>query len=174
MSFSMRTNAPDFIEQISTRICELQKSQLSLQAQLKNAQHGFERKLDESALCVIDILDMINATQLDNSEIADEAHSNAKLIIKKIEKRLIELLKHWQVQEIVFKAGRVEVGKTRVLETRKVSEDIPIGTILEICREGYQRGVKVIRPADVITGLAEKCSNGTCPPSVPLRLTPKK
>ena len=42
-------------------------------------------------------------------------------------------------------------GKTRVLETREASGEIPAGTIIEICRKGYQRGNKIIRPADVIT-----------------------
>lgn len=50
------------------------------------------------------------------------------------------------MQEITLAHDRVEVGKTRVLETRQISEGTPSGTILEVCRKGYQRGNKVIRP----------------------------
>jgi molecular chaperone GrpE (heat shock protein) len=55
------------------------------------------------------------------------------------------------VQELIFTNGRIEAGKTRVLEARKVSGEIPTGTIINVCRKGYQRGDKIIRPADVIT-----------------------
>jgi hypothetical protein len=46
----MQINRPNLIEQIETRICELQKSYVSLQEQLKNSQNNFEHSLDDSAL----------------------------------------------------------------------------------------------------------------------------
>lgn len=143
-------NEPNFIEQIEQRICELQKTHLSLQEQFQRSQHDFERNLDHSALQIIDVLDMIETTKL-NLNIEGEANSNARLIVKKIEQRLNNILRYWQVQEIVFKDGQIEAGKTRVLETQKVSDAIPAGTIVKICRKGYLRGAKTIRPADVIT-----------------------
>jgi molecular chaperone GrpE (heat shock protein) len=146
----MQINKPNLIEQIETRICELQKSYVSLQEQLKNSQNNFEHSLDDSALRIIDILDMINMAKL-NMDLDCEANSNAQLIIKKIEKRITDVLRRLQVQEIIFTDGRIAAGKARVLETRKVSGETPTGTIIEVCRKGYQRGDKIIRPADVIT-----------------------
>jgi molecular chaperone GrpE (heat shock protein) len=86
-----------------------------------------------------------------NMKSVDDNNSFAQLIIKKIEKKLNSVLAGWQVQEIVFEEGRIEPGKARVLETRKVSKEILAGTIVEICRKGYQRCGKTIRSADVIT-----------------------
>jgi molecular chaperone GrpE len=146
----MQINRPNLIEQIETRICELQKSYVSLQEQLKNSQNNFEHSLDDSALRLVDILDMISMAKL-NMDFDGESNSNAQLMIKKIEKRITDVLRRLQVQEIMFTDGRIVAGKARVLETREVSEETPTGTIIEVCRKGYQRGNKIIRPADVIT-----------------------
>jgi molecular chaperone GrpE (heat shock protein) len=149
----MKINELNSIEQIKMRICELQKAHVSLQEQFKAYQNNVDSNLNDSALKIIDILDMIETTK-SNVDLDNEANSNTQLIIKKIEKRLIAILKYWQVQEIVFKDGQIEVGKAKVLETRKVPGEIPVNTIVEVCRKGYQRGNKTIRPADVVT--AEK------------------
>ena len=146
----MQTNKRDSLQEIEARIGELQKSHVSLQEELKKLQNHVERNLDDHALRIIDILDMLDMIKL-NMTLDDPANSNAQLIIKKTEKRLTDILRHSQVQEIIFKDGRIEAGKTRVLETRQVSNEIPTGTIIEVCRKGYQRGDKTIRPADVIT-----------------------
>ena len=146
----MQISELNSIEQIETRICELQKFCVSLQEQLKNSQNNFERNLDDSALRIIDILDMIDTVKL-NMDLDNEANSNAYLIINKIAKRITDVLIRLQVQEIAFTDNRIEAGKARVLETRKVLKETPAGTIIEVCRKGYQRGNKIIRPADVIT-----------------------
>jgi molecular chaperone GrpE (heat shock protein) len=151
----MPINDSNLIEKIEARICEIQKSHGSLQEQLKNSQNNNERNLDDFSLRIIDVLDLIG-TAKSNLGLDDEVNSNGLLIIKKIEKRLADILKRWQVQEILFKNNLIEAGKARVLETRKVLEDVPTGTIIEVCRKGYQRGDKTIRPADVITAIKDK------------------
>ena len=45
---------------------------------------------------------------------------NAPLVIKKIEKRLLELIRCWQVQEIRLEDGKIEPGKARVLKPERV------------------------------------------------------
>lgn len=134
--------------EIQTRICELQKSHVSLQDSVKSSQNFFDKELNDITLRLIDILDMIGITKSNDSV---DNKSNGQIIINKIEKRIIEILKRLKVQEIIFTNNFVEIGKARVLETREVKEVHNSGTILEICRKGYQRGDKVIRPADVIT-----------------------
>lgn len=136
-------------EHIEKRIIELQQAHVCLQEELKRTQNKTERDMDEIALRLIDILDLIHLTKKSSGDV--NAAPAAPVITQKIEKRLLELFKRWQVQEIVFKEDQVETGKARVLETRPVSSDIAPGTIIEICRAGYQRGSKTIRPADVIT-----------------------
>lgn len=141
------------IEKIETRLIEIQKSQVSLQEKLKQGEHEFERMIDDAVLRMIDILDMIELSRK-NRDVSGDAdpNLNTPLVIKKIEKRLLELIRCWQVQEIRLEDGKIEPGKVRVLETRKSSgSEISTGSIIEVCRKGYQRGNKIIRPADVIT-----------------------
>lgn len=146
----MPNNDPSVIDKIAARVGEIQKSYVCSQEQLKHSAGAFDRSIDEVVLRIIDILDMIDTAKL-TTNASSEDNSTAQLVIKKIEKRLTEIIRRWQVQEITFNTGKVEPGKVRVLETRKTSSEIPAATIIEICRKGYQRGDKVIRPADVIT-----------------------
>jgi len=138
----MKVNRLQTIDQVVMRICELQIAHVSLQEQFKVAQNNSDRDRNDAALRIIDILDLIETVG---------SSTDTPLVIKKIEKRLVDILKRWKIQEIIFKDGQIEVGKVRVLEARKVDEEIPAGAIIEICRKGYQCGDKTIRPADVIT-----------------------
>ena len=154
MQTDLQTKGADALEQIETRLSALQISHVGLQENLKNERHRFERHLDEDALRIMQILDMIDSTSSTALGLVNEVPSNAQRIIRKIEKRLVEILTHNQVQEIIVSDGRIEAGKTRVLETRPASNEMPAGTIIQVCRKGYQRGDKVIRPTDVITASA--------------------
>ena len=145
----MHTHNKGLFEQIKTRISELQQSHVHLQEQYKNSENDFERNINDAALHIIDILDMIAMSILNMNNLSDT--QSALLIIKKIEKRLINLLSRWHIEEIKFINNQIEPGKARVLETRKTQEEIPAGTIIEICRKGYQQNKNIIRPADVIT-----------------------
>lgn len=138
----MKVKGLQVIDQVTTRICELQTAHVSLQEQFKVAQNNADRDLNDAALRIIDILDLIETVG---------PNTDASLVIKKIEKRLADILKRWKIQEIIFKDGQIEVGKARVLEARKVTGEMPAGTIIEICRKGYQCANKTIRPAYVIT-----------------------
>lgn len=145
----MQMHKLDSLEQIINRVCGLQRAQVTLQEQYKNSQNTFECHIEDSARAIIDILDMIEVTTV-NMNLDDVACANAKRIIQKIEKRLVSVLQSWQVKEIVFQDSIIEPGKARVMETRHVSE-IPVGSIIEVCRKGYQRYDKIIRATDVIT-----------------------
>ena len=108
-----------------------------------------ERHTNDAALRVIDILDMIDTIE-SNPCVSDASGSIDRLIIKKIVKRLADLLKRWQVTEIDLNEARLEEGKIRVLEVQATTAEAPAGAILKICRKGYQRANKIIRAADVI------------------------
>jgi len=141
----MTTLDIELVNQIEDCIANLQKENVLLQDQVQTLKKDSDRCIEDSALRIIDILDMIHLMQ--SSLNADAS----VVIIQKITKRLYDILKQWQIYEITFPSGQIEVGKVRVIETRPASTDISTGTIIEICRKGYQRGNKIIRPADVIT-----------------------
>lgn len=138
------------IDKMEARILALQNAHLSLEEDIKKLRHDFENHIEHSALRTIDILDMIDNIK-SNLNLEGEQNKDTQFIIKKIEKRLCSILRFWEVQETILKDGQVEVGKTRVLETQAIPGGIAAGTILKVCRKGYQRGEKIIRPADVIT-----------------------
>lgn len=81
----MQTKNSSAIDKIEIRICELQTAYVALQEQLKNMQSDFERKLDDSALRIIGILDMMDMAK-SNMNLNNDANSNAQLIIKKLKK----------------------------------------------------------------------------------------
>lgn len=140
------------IEQLKERIVALQSAVVGLKEQLKKQQNNFENTLDQSALKIIDILDMINMVTANNLN----RETNLALLLEKIEKNLVALLRAWQVQEITVVDYQIDPSKLRVVDTRQSVENIAITKIIEICRKGYQRGNKIIRPADVITSKTGK------------------
>lgn len=147
------TNKIEKIEKVEKQICTLQYAHISLQEQLKNTHNKFERNLEDAALKIIDILDMMeNArTHLNLCDaLNSRANANAELILHKIEKRLSAVLQCLQVQEISLTDGQNEIGTIRVIDTKTSLITSSKGEILEVCRKGYKRGTKIIRAADVI------------------------
>lgn len=94
----MEINDTHPLDKIRKRICDLQHSYVSLEEKFKINKNNFDQQIVSSALRIVDILDMIELTQssLDNM---GESNSSAKIIISKIEKRLISLLSDLQVHE---------------------------------------------------------------------------
>ncbi len=140
------------IDKIFERICELQKDNITVREEYAAAKIQFEKEVDKNILAIIDVLDVIEMTQ--NNKILG-LDANATLVLTKINKRLLAILAKNNVDEIEFTDNKIVSGKARVLKTT-LADDVAAGTILQICRKGYQRGKKIIRPADVITA-----ANGT-------------
>ena len=139
------------LEQLETRICKLQTTNIALQDKLKEHQKDFDNTLDDYALKIIDVLDMIETIK-SNVNLDDDKNLNLEFIIKKIERRLVNVLQYYDVEEITFADNQIQVGATRVLETQKQPlGNNPAGTIIKVCRKGYRCGDKILRPADVIT-----------------------
>jgi molecular chaperone GrpE (heat shock protein) len=67
-----------------------------------------------------------------------------------IQRKLLRTLEHRGVERIDLTDGKAVIGLCKVIETR----DIPgreAGEILAMVREGYRRGERILRPAEVIT-----------------------
>jgi molecular chaperone GrpE len=151
----MSPNELNTIKEIENRISKLQKDYVLLQDKYNNSQKNFERKLDDLILKIIEIEDLM---ELSHTNLISDAEipSNFLLIMNKIKKKIAGVLTWLQVQPIELTDRRIIPGKVRVVETQKVAGDIPPGTIVNICRKGYHRGNKIIRPADVITAEISK------------------
>jgi len=141
----------NLLKQVATRITDLQKMHVALQDAVKTTQQQLDRTIEDASLKIIDILDLLEHQKTD--PLADTVPQHTALIIKKINKRLTELLARWHVEEIKLNEGLVKPGKTRVLETQPQTDHAPAGTIIKTCRKGYQRADKILRPVDVISTL---------------------
>src|SRR5438445_10012587 len=95
-SFFMQIDLSTALNSIENRVCDLQKSYIAVQEQLKKSQNKADRQLDEFALQVIDILDMVEVAQ---AKLHLQVESDSFLVIKKIERKLGHLLGFWKIQE---------------------------------------------------------------------------
>ncbi len=138
------------LEEVSARILQLQKAHVSLEEQSKEINNTYERKINDTALKLIDILDLIDTIKA--SAVSNNIVNAATelVVIKKIERRLIEVLKSLQIVEIIFKDNKIDTENARVIETIQ-NPNLEPGTIVSICRKGYRTENRVIRSADVIT-----------------------
>lgn len=143
----MKFDKACLLKHIKLRISDLQIKHVKLQEQYQALSQDANKQVQAIALQVIDLLDMI---QILPTSSPDNNQMNA-IIFQKIEKRLNKILNSLNITEIIFNEGILDPNKARVVDCRKDSQNLPSTKILEVCRKGYQRGDKVVRPADVIT-----------------------
>ena len=135
------------IDKIRIRIASLQKACLALQEKQEHDLQEAERQINESALKVIDILDMIESICPNASiEGTPPAPETCLKVIRKCERRLLDVLSFWQTNEIQILDNEIRPGEVRVLDTVD-------------CRKGYQRKSRILRPADVICSASDKVKN---------------
>lgn len=134
------------IDNINEHICHAQKSNVELQEELQNTKHKAENTLDRATFRIINTLDFIYSIKK-TLEI-----ESLQIIIDKILKKLMLFLEEIGVQEIILEDNcTVDSKLTRVVGTKEGAYNQKVGSIIEICRRGYIRSGKVIRPVDVIT-----------------------
>jgi molecular chaperone GrpE (heat shock protein) len=134
------------IDNINEHICHTQKLNVELQEELQNTKHKVENTLDRATFRIINTLDFIYSIKK-TLEI-----ESLQIIIDKILKKLILFLEEIGVKEIVLEDNcTVDSKLTRVVDTKDAGYNQKPGSIIEICRRGYIRSGKVIRPVDVVT-----------------------
>ncbi len=134
------------IDNISGHIYSTQKLNVELQEELQNVNRESANTLDRAALRVINTLDFIYSIKK-TLEI-----ESLQIIIDKILKKLRLFLEEIGVSEIVLEDNCIVDSKlTRVVDTKNGAYNQKPGSIIEICRRGYIRSGKVIRPVDVVT-----------------------
>lgn len=141
-----RNNLIEIIEHINEDVAKIQTSNVKLQEELKMHKDKIENTLDRACLQIIEILDFIYSIEKSMDL------ENLKLVVNKILRKLTLFLEELKVTEIILEDNALVDSKlTRVIDTKDVVAPKIQGEILEICRRGYMRAGKVIRPLDVIT-----------------------
>ncbi len=126
------------IREISDRIVHLQKLTVQQSESQADDRKQFERKYDSLCLGLVEVLDLVE--RLNSVEGNDD--------LSKVTRRLQSVLKAQKIQ-IIDPSG-LTPGLVKVLDTRSVASE-PDAKVLEICRQGYFIGERILRCAEVIT-----------------------
>lgn len=129
----------DDIDWITEQFVHLQKNLVRTNDEVARTKQSYAHSLDALILGILEVLDLGERL---------EKEPDCGPYLHKLTKKIAALLKGNGVR--VIETLTVDPAFVRVLETRSCSEK-PDGTVLEICRKGYIRGDKVLRPQDVIT-----------------------
>ena len=142
----MKYNSIDNLSLLIDEVTLAHKKIIILNNSLSSNELSQNELINNKALMIIDILDLIE-------NIDEQEHDNSLYVyIKKIKKKLINILTSLEIEEIVFPENRITNGHVRVIETQIPDSNHQSGTIVTIVRNGYiKQKTKVIRPADVIT-----------------------
>jgi molecular chaperone GrpE (heat shock protein) len=138
-------------ERIRAKLVELQKAKIGLVARLDACERRARENENDLFLELLGVLDAFE-NLLDNMD-PDALDKSAKRALKSvgaIQRKLTRLLEARGLERLEFPDARARVGLCKVVETR-ATEGAEEGTILAVVRNGYRRGERVLRPAEVIT-----------------------
>jgi molecular chaperone GrpE len=138
-------------ERIRAKLIELQKAVIGLTGELQARDRAVRENENDLFLELAGVLDAFE--NLFNNLDGDTLDKSAKRAFKSvgaIQRKLIRLLEAHGVEKLEFPDARAEIGLCKVVETRE-TEEAEQGTILAVVRNGYRRGERILRPAEVIT-----------------------
>jgi molecular chaperone GrpE (heat shock protein) len=158
-------------ERIRAKLVELQKAKIGLVAELDACERRARENENDLFLELVGVLDAFE-NLLDNMD-PDALDKSAKRALKSvgaIQRKLSRLLEARGLERLEFPDARARVGLCKVVETR-ATEGAEEGTILAVVRNGYRRGERILRPAEVITASKSReareadelgLANGSC------------
>ena len=124
-------------EQISERLLAMQRGFVTEIEKERKASHVGTQQMDLLLVGLIEIIELFE--NLSNDGSVDHTR-----LLHKTQRRLSALLEKFEVTEIQIDGNQLKPGFVRVLESRG-------GPSVQVCRRGYVRGSRVLRPAEVIT-----------------------
>ncbi|MGE3682453.1 MAG: nucleotide exchange factor GrpE [Bdellovibrionales bacterium] len=125
-------------QEICRHIVAIQKAYVTESETRRRESQKAEKEMDLLLLGVIEVLDLLDSPAI------QEAGGDQNRFLRKTQRRLSALLEQFGVSEIVIGNNELTPGLVRVLESRGAPT-------IEVCRRGYRRGARVLRPAEVIT-----------------------
>lgn len=132
----------DELGEVRRRIAAIQKAHVTEIEKRRREKHEADQQLDRLMVGVIEVLDLLEA--VDNGHSSPAGSDQQSLLFRKVKRRLNALLEQAEVTEIPVDGQSLTPGLVRVLESRG-------SPTIEVCRKGFRRGSRVLRPAEVIT-----------------------
>ena len=151
-------------ERIRDKLIELQKAKIGLLAELDACERRARENENELFLELMGVLDAFeNLLNNLDPDAMDKSTKRALKSVGAIHRKLSRLLEARGVERLEFPDARARLGLCKVVETR-AAEEAEEGTILAVVRNGYRRGERVLRPAEVITASKNREASETDEP----------
>ncbi len=140
-------------QRLQEKLIDFQRDIISLSQELLSKEQAFQDSEDNLLLELMLVLDAFENIfrNLEEKETTFEKSMRQGLkSFKGIQRKIMRILEERGVEKIEFSDGKAVIGLCQVVETRAV-DGLEEGEIIAIIRNGYRRGDRVLRPAEVIT-----------------------
>ncbi len=140
-------------ERLRAKLVDFQKKIVTLSRALEARDELSQQREDGLFLELVSVLDsfenVFNNLQ-DKEETFDKSTKRAMKSFRGIYRKLLRVMDESGVERLGFPDGKAEIGLCKVVETEPMT-GAEEGAIISIVRNGYRRGERILRPAEVIT-----------------------
>ena len=140
-------------ERLRAKLIDFQKKILALSRELETRDELSRQREDGFFLELLSVLDsfenVFNNLQ-DKEEFFDKSTKRAMKSFRGIYRKLLRVMDESGVERLEFPDGKAEIGLCKIIETEPMA-GTEEGAIISVVRNGYRRGDRILRPAEVIT-----------------------
>jgi len=138
---------------LKNKLIEFQKKILSLKQEAQGKEKACAETEMQNNLDLIALIDSFENifNHIDNKQ--DDLNKSSRKAIRScraVYRKTQRILEDKDIIVIQFADNRAQPGLCKIIETQSDPEKEG-GTIIEIIKNGYQKGEQIIRPAEVIT-----------------------
>jgi len=140
-------------ERLRAKLINFQQNIVSLSREL-DAQNELSWQQEDGLFLelasVLDSFENVFNNLQDKEESFDKSAKRAMKSFRSIHRKLLRIMDERGVERLAFPDGKAEIGLCKVVatESRVGAEE---GAIISVVRNGYRRGDRVLRPAEVIS-----------------------
>lgn len=140
-------------QRLQEKLIDFQRDIISLSQELQSEKQAFQDSEDNlllELLLGLDAFENIFKHLEEKDATFEKSVRRALQSFQGIQRKIVRILEERGVEKIEFPDGKAVIGLCKVIETRAVDR-LAEGEIIAIVRNGYRRGDRVLRPAEVIT-----------------------
>jgi molecular chaperone GrpE (heat shock protein) len=140
-------------ENLRGKLINFQKAIVTLSREL-DAQDELSRQREDGLFLelasVLDSFENVFNNLKDKEQAFDKSAKRAMKSFRGIHRKLLRILEDNGVERLEFPDGKAEIGLCKVVDTESMA-GAEEGSIISVVRDGYRRGDRILRPAEVIT-----------------------
>lgn len=140
-------------DRLKAKLIDFQKKIVTLSREIESREELSRQHQDHLFLELASVLDsfenIFNALQ-DKEESFDKPVKRAMKSFRGVYRKLLRIMDESGVERLEFPDGKAEIGRCKVINTEPM-RGMEEGTIISVVRNGYRRGERTLRPAEVIT-----------------------